>query len=148
MVANQMSTNNLLLLTTIAARQRALEEEEEMTHYTQEDLDDEWEFKFVRSMKGDFRKTEVLKALLEEEAKYGWILLEKFDDRRIRLKRRRSTGDRDDRYISQGEDPYRTYYGTSPQKGAIEAILYGFGFVVVVVAILFLIFLLTGMFDY
>jgi hypothetical protein len=69
-----MSTHYFLLLSAITAHQRALEEEK-MTHYTQEDLDDDWEFKFVRSMKGDFRKTEVLEALLEEEAKYGWVLL-------------------------------------------------------------------------
>jgi hypothetical protein len=142
-----MSTNYFLLLSAITAHQGALEEEK-MAHYTQEDLDDDWEFKFVRSPTGAFQKIEILEALLEEEAKFGWVLLEKFDSRRIRLKRRRSDRDRDDRYISQGEDPYRTYYDASPQHVALRAVLFGFGFVAVAVVILLLIFWLTGMFDY
>lgn len=47
-----------------------LAEEEDMA-YTQEDLSNDWEFKIVRSESGAFRKPEVLKKLLEEEARAG-----------------------------------------------------------------------------
>ena len=51
-------------------RQMMLAEEEDMA-YTQEDLSNDWEFKIVRSESGAFRKPEVLKKLLEEEARAG-----------------------------------------------------------------------------
>lgn len=111
-----------------------------MTHYTQEELEDDWEFEFIRSATASFRKPEVLEALLEEEAKYGWVLLEKFDDGRIRLKRRKSARARDHRYISQGEDPYRTYHGTSPQQVGVRVLLFTFGFIVLLVAVLVIFF--------
>lgn len=110
-----------------------------MTHYTQEDLDDDWEFKFVRSPTGAFRKIDVLEALLEEEAKFGWVLLEKFDAGRIRLKRPRSARARDHRYISQGEDPYRTHYGLSQQQIAVRVLLFSLGSILLVAGIIFLI---------
>ncbi len=50
-------------------RQMMLAEEEEgMTGYTQDDLGNDWEFKIVRSDTAAFRKPEVLKKLVEEEA--------------------------------------------------------------------------------
>jgi hypothetical protein len=88
-----------------------LAEEEDMA-YTQEDLSNDWEFKIVRSESGAFRKPEVLKKLLEEEARAGWVMVEKLDDRRIRFKRPRSARARDV-LLPPGIDPYRTWYGTS-----------------------------------
>jgi len=91
-------------------------EEEEMTQYTQDDLDNDSEFKIVRSNSTAFRKREVLDKLLEEEARAGWIMLEKLDDSRIRFKRLRRARAQD-AYLPPDVDPYRTHYGTvsSPQ---------------------------------
>jgi len=73
-----------------AARKRALrdqEEEEKMTQYEPEDLQDDWEFKIVRSPAAAFRRPETLRQLIDEEAQSGWVLLEKLDDSRVRFKR-------------------------------------------------------------
>lgn len=81
-----------------AAKRRRMmlaEEEENMAKYTQDDLSNDWEFKIVRSESGAFRKPGVVKELLEEEARAGWVMLEKFDDRRVRFKRARSARTRD-----------------------------------------------------
>jgi hypothetical protein len=69
-----------------------------------------WEFKIVRATRDLFRNSEVLQRLCEEEARAGWILLEKLDDRRIRFKRPIALRD-----IIQAEllpfDVYRSHYG-------------------------------------
>jgi len=106
-----------------AKRQQMMfaEEEEDMTSYTQDDLSDDWEFKIIRSDSGAFRKPEVLKALLEEEARAGWVMLEKFDDGRVRLKRPRSARTRD-ALLSPGTDPYRTQYGISSTRIGLLAV--------------------------
>ena len=94
----------------IAARKRQQEEEEQrMTQYNAEDLNG-WEFKIVRSAFGRFRNAEVIRRLIEEEARNGWELVEKFDDYRIRFKRRT---DKRALHSGGGVDPYRTNYGTS-----------------------------------
>jgi hypothetical protein len=86
-----------------------------MARYTQEDLNNDWEFKIVRSESGAFRKPEVLRKLIEEEARAGWVMLEKFDDSRIRFKRSRSARTRD-ALLPPGSDPYRTQYGISSTR--------------------------------
>jgi hypothetical protein len=96
---------------TAAAQQQRLHTEEEiLTVYSQEDLENDWEFKIVRSDLGAFGKREVLERLLQEEALAGWTLLEKFDDHRVRFKRPRSARAQDP-YLPEGVDPYRTHYG-------------------------------------
>src|SRR5436309_2455427 len=70
-----------------AAEARRRQEEEEMTSYSENDLSEGWEFKILRSNMNAFRKPENLKMYLEEEGRAGWILVEKFDDKRLRLKR-------------------------------------------------------------
>jgi hypothetical protein len=104
-----------------AARHRQMlleKEEEEMTQYTQDDLDHDWEFKIVRSNTDVFRKREVLDRLLEEEARAGWIMLEKLDDSRIRFKRPRRARAQD-AYLPPGVDPYRTHYGAISSQQVI-----------------------------
>jgi hypothetical protein len=96
-----------------AAHRRLLEEEEEMTHYSAQDLAGEWEFKIVRANLGVFRNPAALEKLVKEEAQAGWILLEKFDNTRVRFKRPVSAR-RDDYRLPQGADPYRTQYGMNP----------------------------------
>ncbi len=96
-------------------RMMLAEEEEDLAGYTQDDLSDNWEFKIVRSESAAFRKPEVLKKLLEEEARAGWVMLEKFDDSRIRFKRPRSARTRDI-LLPPDVDPYRTQYGISSTR--------------------------------
>jgi hypothetical protein len=62
-------------------------EEEEMTAYTRNDLDEGWEFKFLRASTSKFRDPVRLQEILTEEARAGWTLVEKFDDSKLRLKR-------------------------------------------------------------
>ena len=60
------------------------QEEEEMTRYTEEEIKESWEFKIVRSNTGAFSNPATLRKLIEEEALSGWVMLEKFDDARVR----------------------------------------------------------------
>ena len=89
-----------------------------MTKYTSEELEGNWEFKIVRSESGAFRKPEVLAVMLEEEALAGWEMVEKFDNQRVRLKRRKEAGERD-HLLPPQIDPYRTQYGTSYTRMAV-----------------------------
>ena len=81
-----------------------------MTPYQPQDLGGDWEFKILRSVTGTFRKPEKLKEALDQEAKAGWTLVEKFDNTRIRLKRPTSARSGDG---ALGFDPYRAYAGMS-----------------------------------
>jgi hypothetical protein len=110
-------TGGIVAATSAAEKRRqmqlakfAQEEEEDLTTYTQDDLKEEWEFKIVRSDSAAFRDPETLKQLVEEEGQAGWVMLEKFDDSRVRFKRPRSARARD-AYLPPGVDPYRTRYG-------------------------------------
>lgn len=96
-----------------AAARRRLEqqEEEELTQYTQEDLENEWEFKIVRATGSVFKKPEKLRQVIEEEARSGWMMVEKFDNQRVRFKRRVKMRDKD-ADLPRDVDPYRTYVGT------------------------------------
>lgn len=94
-------------------RQQQCQEEEQMTPYGTRDLSEDWEFKILRSMSGEFAKPERLAQILEQEARAGWLMVEKFDNHRIRLKRR-SEARKDDRLL--GFDPYRSYVGATETK--------------------------------
>ena len=93
-----------------AAAEAARKEEEELTEYSPRDLADDWEFKILRSNTGAFRRPEKLKETLDQEARAGWVFVEKFDNGRIRLKRPASAREND---RSLDFDPYRTYAGGS-----------------------------------
>jgi hypothetical protein len=60
-----------------------------------------------------FKHPEKLRAVLEEEARAGWVLVEKFDDSRIRVKRPASAKQNDS---TLGFDPYRTRVGMSDAR--------------------------------
>ncbi|UCD18230.1 MAG: hypothetical protein JSV44_04780 [Candidatus Zixiibacteriota bacterium] len=94
------------VITAAAAKKKRRQEEERMVTYNKEDLSG-WEFKIVRSATGAFRKPEKVRQVCEEEAKAGWEMLEKFDNNRIRFKRRADRRSAD-QYIDTGIDPYRT----------------------------------------
>ncbi len=95
-----------------AAKRRADAEEEKMSGYRPEDLEG-WEFKFLRSGTSAFKKPERLAEALEQESLFGWELVEKFDDARLRLKRGTDERKMD---MSRDGDPYRSWYGTTPNQ--------------------------------
>src|SRR5512146_1662287 len=103
--------------TAAAAQRRKMQEEEEMTAYSPEDMQ-KYEFKIVRSSWGIFGNPQKFSQLLQEEARAGWELVEKFDNQRVRFKRPLSYRDRDS-LLPAGVDPYRTHYGISSLMVAI-----------------------------
>jgi hypothetical protein len=103
----------------IAGAAGARREEETMTGYTRTDLDEGWEFKFLRASTRKFRDPVRLQAILREEARAGWTLVEKFDDTRLRLKRPASARAGD---AALPFDPYRTWVGISPSLNLALAI--------------------------
>jgi hypothetical protein len=101
---------------TAAAAAAAMLEEEEMTPYTSKDLAEDWEFKILRCVTGKFRNPVWLHSILEEEARAGWKLVEKFDDTRVRLRRPASARAGD---AALDFDPHRTWVGMSQVRFAI-----------------------------
>ena len=101
-------------------------EEEQMTPYEPRDLAEDWEFKILRSATGGFRKPERLARILDEEARAGWMLVEKFDNQRVRLKRR-AEARKNDRQLDF--DPYRSHVGTS--EGQVVAVAIAIAFALV-----------------
>jgi hypothetical protein len=103
-----------------AAAARQAREEEKMAGYNTNDLDG-WEFKIVRSALGRFSSRQAIEKVRQEEAQNGWELLEKFDDHRLRFKRRverRSGGS------VSNVDPYRSSVGFGgPRVGLIVGLL-------------------------
>lgn len=84
-----------------------------MTGYTSTDLAEGWEFKILRSATSAFRDPSRMRDALEQEARAGWTLVEKFDNQRLRLKRPASARAGDP---GLDFDPYRTSYGMSEAK--------------------------------
>lgn len=70
-----------------AAAAKMRKEEENMTNYSGDDLKG-WEFKIVRSSTAYFKKPANLQKVIQEEAQAGWEMVEKFDNNRVRFKRR------------------------------------------------------------
>ena len=97
-----------------------------MTGYSNTDLSDGWEFKILRSAMGAFDKPEQMRKAIEEEGRAGWVLLEKFDNQRLRFKRPVSAR-ASDIGNGLGIDPYRTHFGMGQGKMAaiIIAIVFG-----------------------
>ena len=103
-------------------RRREREEEERMTTYSNDDLNENWEFKIVRSGSNAFRRPEVFQRLVEEEAVAGWQLVEKLDDSRVRFKRPQSAR-RNDAMLPPDIDPYRTQYGSQGVQTILAFVL-------------------------
>ena len=110
-----------MVATTAAARRaaRLRREEEEMTAYKGDDLDG-WEFKIVRSNTGAFKRREFLEKVCREERQNGWEMIEKFDNNRIRFKRRIENRSRDSHAAI---DPYRGTVGIG--SGELAAAIVG-----------------------
>ena len=73
-------------------------------------LNENCEFKILRCVTGRFRDPIWLNSILQEEARAGWTMIEKFDDSRVRLKRPAKARVND---AALGFDPYRTWVGMS-----------------------------------
>lgn len=97
-----------------------------MTSYDARELAEDWEFKILRSTTGIFGKPERLREVLEEEGRAGWVLVEKFDNQRIRLKRP-VTARANDELLDF--DPYRTNTGITDAKLAVIIVVGAFCFV-------------------
>ena len=106
-----------------------------MTPYTREDLAEGWEFKILRSMSNAFGKPERLNQVLQDESRAGWVLVEKFDNARIRLKRAAVAKDSDGQLDF---DPYRTYVGISQGRYVLIIILVSLGVPLLVALAVFL----------
>lgn len=117
-----------------AAKRRQQEEEELMTDYSPRDLAEGWEFKILRSATGIFRNPSYLKVVLDEEAKAGWTLVEKFDNGRIRLKRPPAARSSD---AGLPFDPYRTTVGISEGRLAMYIVGGVISLILLVVGIVF-----------
>jgi hypothetical protein len=129
-----------------AAAERArqlMEEEELLTPYTSDDLKEDWEFKIVRSNFSSFGKPENLRKLIEEEARAGWVMVEKFDDTRVRFKRPPSARSRDS-LLPPGVDPYRTTVGISQEKIALWGILGTIFIIALVIGVIVIITAVAG----
>ena len=119
-----------------AARRRR-EEEEHMTGYTPADLAEGWEFKILRSATSAFRDPARLREALDQEARAGWVLVEKFDNQRLRLKRPAAAraGGAD---AALGFDPYRTTYGIGEGKLAAIILASVLGTIALVILVVFM----------
>ena len=115
-----------------AAAIRQREEEEQMTPYSPTDLAEHWEFKIIRSATGKFRDPAFLKQTLDEEARAGWMFLEKFDDSRVRLKRAANARQGD---LGRSVDPYRTFVGPGSGRQVMFGLALGLGVAALLIAV-------------
>lgn len=115
-----------------ATRQHRNVEEELLTAYNDKELADGWEFKILRSASGAFKRPEQMREILEEEARAGWTLVEKFDSDRLRLKRPPEAGQNDRRLDF---DAWRTQIGASQSTYETKIVLIGLGVVFAVLGI-------------
>ena len=118
-------------ITAKKKRERKQKEEEQMTKYNSDDLNG-WEFKIVRSATGAFKNLERVQQLCNEEAHSGWEMIEKFDNGRIRFKRKTSMRSQDS--LAQ-VDPYRTSFGFG--EGGLATLIIGLLFVLFGIIFLF-----------
>ncbi len=116
-----MSSAGGVAAAAAAARRAKMlrKEEEDMTGYSVDDLEG-WEFKIVRSATERFKNYSDVKTVCDQEAQAGWEMVEKFDNSRIRFKRKieHRAGD-----AHRTVDPYRTSVGMS--QGQLAAAIVG-----------------------
>lgn len=97
---------HVLVRAAVEARKKK-KEEQELSIYTLEELEQDWEFKILRSPSGAFAKRKKVDQAVIEEALAGWMLVEKFDDNRLRFKRPASARN-NDYLLPKHINPYRT----------------------------------------
>ncbi len=101
-----------------------------------------WEYKIVRARNGEFGDREHLRALLRQEGRAGWTMIEKYDDYQVRFKRPCSAREWDDQ-LPPGVDPYRTIYHFSRDMDAIFALALAGALFVVIFAMVILVVLVS-----
>jgi len=105
-------------------RARRREEEELMTGYNPGDLQGHWQFKIV---KGTFKTQAQIDAVVNEQAEFGWVLVEIFDHGRIRFKRPAGEAEKD---AYREGNPYGTVSKASkPGCGTAMVLLLALGMV-------------------
>lgn len=130
-----------------------------MTGYTPADLAENWEFKILRSSTGAFKNPERFREAVEEEAHAGWVLVEKFDNSRLRFKRSASARSADAAMRASGGggvpvgesgwgeggggggagiDPYRTTYGISDTRLAFTIVISMLGLISLLIFCIYL----------
>jgi hypothetical protein len=111
--------------------------------YTRQPYDyreDRWEYKIVRAPNGEFGQREHLRALLDQERRAGWMMVEKYNDWQVRFKRPRNARQLDDTLPSY-IDPYRTIYTTSHSYDAMFGLALAAGMLFFIVAMVILVIL-------
>ena len=117
-----------------AIKKKKQEKEEKTMGYNQEELENNWEFKILRSASGKFKKYETVEQVKAEESVAGWVIVEKFDNNRIRFKRPRKAIE-NDVHLPPGVDPYRISYGMSEGVMALSMMVVIFGVIGTIIAI-------------
>jgi len=108
----------------IAAAEIQRQHEEEEHSRSQTSRSEGLEYKILRATIPSFGKSENLQKALDEEAKNGWELLEKFDNYRIRLVRKVG-----EQHPNSGIDPYRAFFGMSQGWFVAVILIAVFGFI-------------------
>jgi len=130
-----MSAGSIVpILAAAAAARRRRQEEERMPSYSGDDLNG-WEFKIVTSNFGRFRDYSAVQKICQEEAETGWELVEKFDNYRLRFKRRVERRSND--HLAR-LNPYRTSPGVS-WNAKTTALILAIVLLLVGAAVLFLV---------
>ena len=112
-VPSTAATTGAIAASAAAKHQRELQREEEiMTKYSADEIEC-WEFKIVRASTRKFKDPEFFRKTCQEEARAGWAMLEKFDDNRVRFRRKIEHRDGD---LHREIDPYRTLVGMSTDR--------------------------------
>jgi hypothetical protein len=99
---------------------------------------EQWEYKIVRARNGEFGDRAHLRALLRQEGRAGWIMIEKYDDYQVRFKRPCSARRLDDQ-LPPEIDPYRTIYHFSREMDVIYAVLLAAALCFVILAMVILV---------
>ena len=89
-----------------------------------------WEFKIIGSTMGQFNKQTKLEELCRREAEAGWDLVEVFDSRRARFRRRVEEREKDSK---RSGDPYANSFGMG--EGKLTLIIFG-GIAVLLTAVI------------
>lgn len=103
------ATSGAVIAATAAAAQKAQNDrEEEVTSVYPAGTEELYEYKILRSVWGVFGNPGKLRVVLAEEAEAGWEMVELFDAKRLRLRRRVECRKTDHRLP---RDPYRLQVG-------------------------------------
>jgi hypothetical protein len=98
----------------------------------------QWEYKTVRAPNGEFGHAEHLRAVIRQERRAGWTVVEKMNDWQVRFRRPQDAYLWDDQ-LPPGVDPYRTVYTFSDQANWLHALVMAAGIMFVIFAMVILV---------